>query len=85
MENTEKSNKNLIYLMKYKVNYTEELKYKAFRTFEDATYFHQNYNHHLAPINFMERPMNCPEPFFITHFEIIVLDLDFLQIVDERK
>ncbi|WP_174480025.1 MULTISPECIES: hypothetical protein [unclassified Spiroplasma] len=52
-----------IYLVKYKVNYTDETKYKVFCTFIDANNFHRNYKHHLL------------ENAFITHYEILVLEV----------
>ncbi|WJG70446.1 MULTISPECIES: hypothetical protein [Spiroplasma] len=53
-----------VYLIKYQVNYTDETKYKVFSTFKDANNFHRNYKHHLL------------ENAFITHYEILVMELD---------
>ncbi|WP_174480281.1 hypothetical protein [Spiroplasma endosymbiont of Danaus chrysippus] len=53
-----------VYLIKYKVNYTFETKYKAFCTFVEASNFHKNYKNHLL------------ENAFITHYEILVLEVD---------
>lgn len=52
-----------IYLVKYKVNYTFETKYKAFCTFVEATNFHKNYKHHLL------------EDAYIIHYEILVMEV----------
>lgn len=76
-------NSNIIYLMKYKVSYIYETKYKAFRTFEEATKFHRNYKHHI--LNNDSYTPNQKQEAFITHFEIIVLDLGFIQTVKGNK
>ncbi|WP_338961769.1 MULTISPECIES: hypothetical protein [unclassified Spiroplasma] len=53
-----------IYLLKYEVNYTGQIKYKAFSTVENATNFHRNYKHHLFKDAYIEK------------YEILVMELD---------
>ncbi len=53
-----------VYLLQYTVNYTDVIKQKVFLTIEEAINFHRNYKHHLL------------EDAYITHYEILVLELD---------
>lgn len=64
-----------VYLLKYKVNYTDEVKSKVFLTIEEAINFHTNYKHHI-----LNKHRNSLEiEAFITHYEILVMELDFKQ------
>ncbi len=53
-----------VYLLKYEVNYTNQIKYKAFSTVENATNFHRNHQHHSI------------EDARIKKYEILVMELD---------
>lgn len=53
-----------IYLLKYEVSYTSQIKYKAFSTVENATNFHRNYKHHSIKDAHIEK------------YEILVMELD---------
>lgn len=71
----------IIYLMKYKVNYTFETKYKVFKSFEEATLFHKNYKHHVLNHDYGYNDKIA----FITHYEILVLDTDFNQTLENQR
>lgn len=69
-----------MYLMKYKVNYTPQTKYKLFSSFEAATNFHITYKHHiLNGREYIKQKLSntqIPTIGFITHYDIIVLEVD---------
>lgn len=67
---------NKMYLMKYKVNYTPQTKYKLFSSFEAATNFHRTYEHHILN---RKRQIELEQLAFITHYDIIVLDVDLTE------
>lgn len=62
------------YLLKYKVNYVYEKKYKLFSTIENANNFLKNYKHHILTGSY--NAQKYQEPAFITHYEILVMELD---------
>ncbi|WP_375316839.1 hypothetical protein [Spiroplasma endosymbiont of Virgichneumon dumeticola] len=62
------------YLLKYKVNYTDETKYKVFTKIENAINFHKNYKHPILNDNNFERIVTTKA--FITNYEILVMELD---------
>ncbi|WP_342276394.1 hypothetical protein [Spiroplasma endosymbiont of Nebria brevicollis] len=62
-----------VYLLKYTVNYTNEIKYKVFTKIENAINFHKNYKHHILKVPYYD--YQEPEAF-ITHYEILVMKLD---------
>ncbi|WP_375318316.1 hypothetical protein [Spiroplasma endosymbiont of Virgichneumon dumeticola] len=62
------------YLLKYKVNYTDEIKYKVFTKIENAINFHKNYKHPILNDNTFERIVT--QQAFITNYEILVMELD---------
>ncbi|CAB1054318.1 hypothetical protein [Spiroplasma endosymbiont of Danaus chrysippus] len=62
------------YLLKYKVNYVYETKYKLFSTIENVINFHKNYKHHILTGSYNSQKNQ--EPAFITHYEILVMELD---------
>ncbi|WP_375316904.1 hypothetical protein [Spiroplasma endosymbiont of Virgichneumon dumeticola] len=61
------------YLLKYKVNYTDEIKYKVFTKIENAINFHKNYKHPILNDTY-ERIVTTKA--FITNYEILVMELD---------
>ncbi|WP_339046988.1 hypothetical protein [Spiroplasma endosymbiont of Colias croceus] len=62
------------YLLKYKVNYVYETKYKLFSTIENANNFLKNYKHHVLTGSY--NAQKYQEPAFITHYEILVMEID---------
>ena len=54
-----------IYLLKYKTNQSDDIKYKAFETFELATLFHLNFKEIVTKFGYPNRE--------IIHYEIIVI------------
>ncbi|WP_342277168.1 hypothetical protein [Spiroplasma endosymbiont of Nebria brevicollis] len=53
-----------VYLLKYTVNYTNEIKYKVFTKIENAINFHKNYKHYIL------------KNAYIEHYEILVMELN---------
>jgi len=64
-KNGEKIKFKEIYLLKYKTNQSDDIKYKAFETLELATLFHLNFKEIVTKLGYLNRE--------IIHYEIIVI------------
>lgn len=68
-----------IYLLKYKTNESDDMKYKAFETLELATLFHLTFKEILTKLGYPNRE--------IIHYEIVVIpfNLDANRMLSQIK